>query len=66
MLSMNSIENVVIKMETLAKTIFSFFDFNLNASNPTFKNSGNVKINNIKNRFTFKYSNPYARYPVNR
>ena len=48
-------------MDTLANTKFSFFDFNLNVSKLTFKNNGNVKINNIKNNFMFKYPNPYAR-----
>ena len=48
-------------MDTLANTKFSFFDFNLNVSKLAFKNNGNVKINNTKNSFMFKYPNPYAR-----
>ena len=48
-------------MDTLANTKFSFFDSNLNVSKLTFKNNGNVEINNIKNSFMFKYTNPYAR-----
>ena len=51
MLSINNIENVIIKIDTLANTKFSFFDFSLNVSKLTFKNNGNVKINNIKNNF---------------
>lgn len=61
MLSINNIENVIIKIDTLANTKFSFIDSNLNVSKLTFKNNGNVKINNMKNSFMFKYPNPNAR-----